>query len=139
MGTSAQITKSPVILFDGVCNLCNGSVQFIIKRDTRNTFRFASLQSSYGQDQLLRLGIPTQALESIIYIEGDQFYQKSNAVLEIARHLGGPWPLFYVFKIIPRFIRDWFYNFIATNRYRWFGKKDQCMIPTPALQERFLG
>lgn len=137
MGAPAQV-NSPVILFDGVCNLCNGSVQFIIKRDRKNRFHFAALQSSFGQQKLNQLNIPTESLQSIVLIDGDKYYQRSNAVLEVSKHLGGAWPLLYVFKIIPRFLRDAVYNFIANNRYRWFGKQDQCMIPTPALKARFL-
>jgi predicted DCC family thiol-disulfide oxidoreductase YuxK len=137
MGASTQV-NSPVILFDGVCNLCNGSVQFIIKRDRKNRFHFAALQSAFGQQKLNQLNIPTESLQSIVLIDGDKYYQRSNAVLEVSKHLGGAWPLLYVFKIIPRFLRDAVYNFIANNRYRWFGKQDQCMIPTPALKARFL-
>jgi predicted DCC family thiol-disulfide oxidoreductase YuxK len=137
MGTPAQVDKR-VILFDGVCNLCNSSVQFIIKRDSKNKFHFAALQSVYGQQQLQRLKIPETALQSIVLIDGDKFYQRSNAVLEICKHLGGLWPALYIFKIIPRFISDAIYNLIANNRYRWFGRQDQCMIPTPSLKARFL-
>jgi predicted DCC family thiol-disulfide oxidoreductase YuxK len=129
---------NPVVLFDGVCNLCNGSVQFIIRRDKAGKFLFAALQSQYGQAQLDQLGISSTSLQSIVLIKDDQFYQRSNAVLEIAKMLGGPWSLLYVFKIVPAFIRDWIYNGIANNRYKWFGRQDQCMIPTPALKARFL-
>ncbi|HRK53241.1 MAG TPA: thiol-disulfide oxidoreductase DCC family protein [Cyclobacteriaceae bacterium] len=130
--------ENAVVLFDGVCNLCNGSVQFIIKRDKASKFHFAALQSEYGQTQLLRLGIPPSALQSIVLIKGDRFYQRSNAVLEITKMLGGLWSVLYVFKIVPAFLRDWLYNGIANNRYKWFGRQDQCMIPTPALKARFL-
>ena len=129
---------NPVVLFDGVCNLCNGSVQFIIKRDKAGKFLFAALQSQYGQAQLDQLGISSTSLQSIVLIKGDQFYQRSNAVLEIAKMLGGLWSLLYVFKIVPAFVRDWIYNGIANNRYKLFGRQDQCMIPTPALKARFL-
>lgn len=137
MGAPAAIVKA-VILFDGVCNLCNGSVQFIIKRDVNSQFQFAALQSAYGQGQLNKLNIPANALQSIVLIKKDKYYQRSNAVLEISRMLGGFWSVLYVFKIIPTFFRDWIYNVIANNRYRWFGKQNQCMIPTPALKTRFL-
>lgn len=129
---------SAVVLFDGVCNLCNGAVQFIIKRDKASKFHFAALQSEYGQAQLLRLGIPPSALQSIVLIKGDRFYQRSNAVLEIVKMLGGFWSVLYLLKIIPAFFRDWIYNRIANNRYKWFGRQDQCMIPTTALKARFL-
>lgn len=138
MGTPDPIEKQ-VILFDGVCNLCNHSVQFIIKRDFDQNFQFAALQSSFGQSQLKKFNIPADVLQSIILIKGGKYYDRSNAVIEICRELGGLWPSFYLFKIVPRFIRDWMYNRIANNRYRWFGRQDQCMIPTPALKARFLG
>lgn len=137
MGSPAEVNK-PVILFDGVCNLCNGAIQFIIKRDKKNRFQFAALQSAYGQQQLQRLNIPATALQSIVLIDGDKFYQRSKAVLEICRQLRGLWPALYIFKILPGFLRDGVYNFIANHRYRWFGRQDQCMIPTPALKARFL-
>ncbi len=127
-----------VVLFDGVCNLCNLSVQFIIKRDSKNLFSFAALQSHVGQTQLRRYNIPVALLESIILIKNEKYYHRSDAVLEIARDLGGLWPVCYGFKVIPRFIRDGVYNLIAKNRYKIFGRQDQCMIPTPALKARFL-
>lgn len=127
-----------VILFDGVCNLCNGSVQFIIKRDRDSRFRFAALQSEFGRNQLKRFNLPPDALYSVMLIEGDKLFQKSTAALKIAKSLGGAWPLMYGFIVVPRFARDWIYDFIAANRYRWFGKKDECMIPTPELRARFL-
>lgn len=126
-----------VILFDGVCNLCNGAVQFIIKRDSKKFFFFASLQSSYGQ-QLLRERMLGQTLETIILLKDHQTLQKSDAALEIARHLSGAWPALYVFKLVPRFIRDGVYQWIARNRYRFFGKRDACMVPTAELKSRFL-
>lgn len=129
----------PVILFDGVCNLCNSSVLFIIQRDPKAKFRFASLQSDFGKAQMLRFGLNHTELGSVLLIKEEILYQKSNAALEIARNLTGGWPLLYVFKIIPAFLRDWVYNGIAQNRYRWFGKKDACMIPTPELKSRFVG
>lgn len=126
-----------IILFDGVCNLCNGAVQFVIKRDTNKKFLFSSLQSDFGQQQLIRYGFQ-QALSTIIFLEDQQVLQKSDAILGIARHLSGAWPLLYGFKIIPRFIRDAVYDWIARNRYRFFGKQDACMIPTPELKARFI-
>jgi predicted DCC family thiol-disulfide oxidoreductase YuxK len=129
----------PIILFDGVCNLCNSSVLFIIQRDPKSKFRFASLQSDFGKSQMLRFGLNNSELDSVLLIKEEILYQKSNAALEIARNLTGGWPLLYGFKIIPAFLRDWIYNWIARNRYRWFGKKDACMIPTPALKSRFVG
>lgn len=128
----------PVILFDGVCNLCNTSVLFIIQRDPKSKFRFASLQSDFGKAQMLRFGLNNSELNSVLLIKQEILYQKSNAALEIARNLTGGWPLLYGFKIIPAFLRDWIYNWIARNRYRWFGKR--CVHDThPELKSRFVG
>ncbi len=128
----------PIILFDGVCNLCNNSVQFIINRDAKAKFKFASLQSQTGQELLKQFNQSGSELISVMLIRNDRLYSKSNAALEIARQLSGAWPALYIFKIIPSFLRDWIYDWIASNRYRWFGKKDECMIPTPELKSRFL-
>ncbi|GMV90363.1 MAG: thiol-disulfide oxidoreductase [Candidatus Hydrogenedentota bacterium] len=130
--------EHPVLLFDGVCNLCNGAVQFIIKRDTDAQFRFASLQSDAGQALLNQHDLPTEDFDTMVYIEGDTVYTKSTAGLRIARRLGGLWPLLYAFIVIPRPIRDAVYGVIVRNRYRWFGKRDDCMVPTPDLRARFL-
>lgn len=127
-----------VVLFDGVCNLCNRSIQEIIKRDDRDIFRFASLQSEYAQSLLRSLGQPTEELKSIILVEGNgQMATESSAVLKIAKDLKGG-AFLSVFKIIPKPWRDSLYRFVAANRYKWFGKKDHCMIPTPQLQSKFL-
>jgi predicted DCC family thiol-disulfide oxidoreductase YuxK len=131
-------TVSHLVLFDGVCNLCSSSVQFIIRRDPGARFRFASLQSEIGQEYLRRFNLNTSRLHSIILVKDDQFLERSDAALEIARNLSGAWPLFYIFKIIPRFLRDPVYNWISRNRYAWFGKKDACWIPTPELRSRFV-
>jgi predicted DCC family thiol-disulfide oxidoreductase YuxK len=128
----------PVILFDGVCNLCNRSVQFIIKRDTKKKFLFASLQGKTGGEILKKFDLPVNDFNSFILAEGDRIYTRSTAALRIARQLSGGWKLLYGFMIIPAFIRNAVYNWIARNRYKWFGKKDECMIPTPELKERFL-
>lgn len=134
-----QIEKSTlIILFDGVCNLCSNSVQFIIERDPKRVFKFASLQSSYGQSQLEKFNLDRNSLYSIILIKEGEIYQRSDAALLIARELQGGWSFFYAFIIFPRFIRDLIYNFIAKNRYRFFGKKDACWIPTPELRNRFI-
>ena len=138
MGTPDPVDANSIVLFDGLCNLCSGSVQFIIKHDPKVLFRFASLQSPLGQYQLLKMGLPANQLYSVVLIKGGRHFQKSNAALEIARHLDGVWPAFYLFKIIPRFIRDGIYGIIANNRYTWFGKKDSCMMPTAELKSRFL-
>lgn len=138
MGADRALNDSPVILFDGVCNLCNGSVIFIIKRDTQSKLKFASLQSEYGIQQMRRFNLSTSVLNSVLLIKEGRLFQKSNAALEIASMLDGIWPLLYVFKIVPRFIRDVIYDGIAKNRYRWFGKKEECMIPTPDMKARFI-
>ena len=131
--------KKQVILFDGVCNLCNSSVQFVIQRDLSGKFNYAALQSAAGQQLLEAHGLPVSDLYSIILIKDGKAYQRSRAALEVARQLSGLWPLLYVFIIVPPFIRNGVYNWISRNRYRWFGKKDECMIPTPELKSRFLG
>ena len=129
-----------IILFDGVCNLCNGVIQFIIKRDKKDVFRYAALQSELGLQLNAERGIDTTRIDSFILIEpGMAYYIKSDAALEIAGHLKGLWPIFKIFKWVPTSFRNVIYDFVARNRYRWFGRKDQCMIPTPELQAKFLG
>jgi predicted DCC family thiol-disulfide oxidoreductase YuxK len=130
--------EKKTILFDGVCNLCNGSVVFIIKRDKKDVFRFAAIQSDEGQDLIQKHKIDTTKLDSILLVEGERFFSKSAAALKIARHLKGGYPLLYGFMILPRFFRNWVYDIIARNRYKWFGKKESCMIPTPELKSKFL-
>lgn len=129
---------SPIILFDGVCNLCNRSVQFVIKRDRKNIFRFASLQGQTGQALLKKFDLPADDLNSFILVEGDRVYKKSTAALRVARSLSGGWSLLYGFMIVPPFIRNTVYSLIAKNRYRWFGKREECMIPSPDLKSKFL-
>lgn len=127
-----------VIFFDGYCNLCNGAVQFVIQRDSKNVFQFASLQSAYAQTTLAPFEVAPQQEASFILLEGGRVYQRSTAALRVAKKLSGLWPLLYGFIIIPRFIRDALYNYIAKNRYKWFGKQESCWIPTPELQQKFL-
>lgn len=128
-----------IILFDGVCNLCNGAVQFIIKRDKKSVFKFASLQSEIGKQLTKERGIDTELLDSIILIEpGIAYYSKSTAALEIMKSFGGIWNATRLFTILPEGFRDIVYDFIAKNRYKWFGQKDACMIPSPELKSRFL-
>jgi predicted DCC family thiol-disulfide oxidoreductase YuxK len=131
-------TEHPVLLFDGVCNLCNSSVQFIIERDPNARFRFASLQSEEGQALLSRFENRPADLSSVVLVQDDLLYARSEAALRVARQLGGGWSLLYAFIVVPRPIRDAVYDWIARNRYRWFGKKDACMIPSPDLKSRFL-
>jgi len=132
------MTDKKIILFDGVCNLCNNSVTFVIKRDKKDKFRFAALQEDAGKRLIEQYGIDTSKTDSIILIENGKAYVKSTAALRVARHLGGLYPLSYAFMIIPNFIRNWVYDYVARNRYKWYGKKESCMIPTPDLKEKFL-
>ncbi|MBU0697326.1 MAG: DUF393 domain-containing protein [Bacteroidetes bacterium] len=126
-----------IILFDGVCNLCNGFVQKVIAADGKDYFRFASLQSKAAQD-LLKNHPEFKELKTIIYLEEGNIYTRSTAALKISKHLTGAWPLLQTGYIFPTFLRDGIYNLIAKYRYQWFGKKDQCMIPTAELQSKFL-
>jgi predicted DCC family thiol-disulfide oxidoreductase YuxK len=127
---------SAIILFDGVCNFCNGSVKFIIEHDRRDYFRFAPLQSNIGQKYAEKFDLSD--IDSIILIEGEKAWTHSTAALKIARNLGGIWSVLYLLIIVPRFIRDFFYRLFAKNRYRLFGKTDQCLIPTPEIRQKFL-
>ncbi|GAB2532838.1 thiol-disulfide oxidoreductase DCC family protein [Gracilibacillus alcaliphilus] len=126
-----------IILFDGVCNFCNSSVQFIIKRDPKQHFQFAAIQSDVGQQLLVNYQIPDN-VDSLLLIEADDYYIESTAALRIARSLHRLYPLCGLFLWIPRFIRDPIYRWIAKNRYRWFGQQAQCMIPRPEDQRRFI-
>ncbi len=127
------------MLFDGVCNFCNSSVNFIIDRDKEKRFLFASLQSDYAAKILLENGMGGKDFDSIVLLSPDgKIYKRSSAALRIALRLKFPWFLFYAFIIIPPFIRDFCYEIIARNRYKWFGKRDACRIPTPEERERFV-
>ncbi len=128
----------PIIFFDGVCNLCTGSVQFIIKHDPKHYFRFASLQSEIGQQLLQENNLPTEEFGSFILFENGKVYTQSTAALRVAKKLNGLWSLLSVFLIIPSFIRNGVYNWIAKNRYNWFGKKEECWIPTKELNDLFV-
>jgi predicted DCC family thiol-disulfide oxidoreductase YuxK len=127
-----------IIFFDGVCNLCNASVNFIIKHDIKKHFLFASLQSDVAKEILLHYNLKKIKLDSIILLENDKIYDKSTAALKIGRKLNNGIFLVYGFILIPKFIRDYLYNYIATNRYKWYGKKESCMLPTKDLKSRFL-
>lgn len=126
-----------VVLFDGVCNFCESSVQFILRHDKTGSLRFASLQSEIGQQLLTAYGI-SHELQSVVFVESAKAYTKSAAAFRIARYFGGWWKLLLVFSILPAFITDFGYDIIAKNRYRWFGKKDACMIPSADIRSRFL-
>lgn len=128
-----------IVLFDGVCNLCDNAVQFIIKHDKKDVFRFASLQSQIGQEIIKKIGIDVSKIDSIILYEpGIAYYYKSEAALNIAADLSGAVSFLSVFKIFPAGFSNYFYDYIAKNRYSWYGKKDNCMIPTPKLKSKFL-
>ncbi len=127
-----------IILFDGVCNLCNGAVQFIIKWDHKKRFKFASLQSDSGQELLKSYGENTKSFESLIFIDRGTVYKKSTGALRIGRLLGGMWPLVGLGLVIPGILRDPVYTAIAMSRYQFFGKQDSCMIPQKEILDRFL-
>lgn len=128
-----------IILFDGVCNLCDSAVQFVIKYDKKDVFRFVALQSDLGQEILKHIGINTKNIDSIILYEpGVAYYYKSAAALEISKNLGGFFHLGTIFRIVPTGICNQIYDYVAKNRYKWYGKKESCMIPTPELKSKFL-
>ncbi|MDE3740554.1 thiol-disulfide oxidoreductase DCC family protein [Maribacter polysaccharolyticus] len=128
-----------IILFDGVCNLCNRTVQFVIRHDKKDEFRFATLQGDMGKQLVKERHIDTDTVDSIILIEpGVAYYTKSTAALKIGASFGGAWKLLNVLELIPSSISDIVYDFVASNRYKWYGKKDACMIPTPELKTKFL-
>lgn len=130
--------SSKIVLFDGICNLCNSSVQLIIQNDSKNLFQFASLQSDFGQKFLQKNNLPHDAFTSILLIDGDKFYTKSEAALRIGKELKGIYKVSGILLWIPKFIRDFVYDFIAKNRYKWYGKRDSCWIPTEELKQKFL-
>ena len=131
--------QSPVLLFDGVCNLCDASVQWVIEHDPAAIFRFASLQSETGQAFLKKFNLPTDELNTVVLVDGEKAYTHSDVPLQIFKKLGGWWSLLQVFFIVPRPLRNSVYDWIAGNRYRWFGKKGECWLPSPELKNRFLG
>lgn len=127
-----------IILFDGVCNLCNASVNFVIKHDKKAQFLFASFQSDAAKEIMLHFNLKNLNLDSIVLIKGDKIYEKSTAIMRIARLLSGGYKFLYFFILIPKFARDWMYSYIAKNRYKFFGKRERCMIPSLELKNRFL-
>ena len=135
--TEMKLDK-PLILFDGVCNLCNASVNFVIDRDPEGVFQFASLQSDFAAGIVAKHEIG-QGLDTIVLLEGGKVYNRSTAALRIARHLNGGWSALYLGIIVPKFLRDVVYKFIARNRYRWFGQTQECRVQSSDLQARFLG
>lgn len=128
-----------IILFDGVCNLCDSTVQFIIKRDKKDIFRFVALQSELGEQIIKHIGIDRSKTDSIILYEpGVAYYYKAEAAIKIAANLGGLIPLMNIFSVLPKSLSNSVYDYIAKNRYKWYGKKDECMIPTPEMKAKFL-
>ena len=132
------MSDSPILLFDGVCNLCNGLVRFVLKHERGPTMRFASLQSDEGRAVLERFGHPPDALDTVVLVESGHAYTKSDAALRAARYLRAPWSWVRCLRVVPRPIRDWVYDRVAQNRYRWFGRRDACSVPTPETAARFL-
>ena len=130
--------NSPILLFDGVCNLCNASVQWVIRRDPKGIFRFAPLQSETGQSLLRQSGLSSEHFDTVVLVDGDRIFTRSDAALEIARRIGGVWSLLAVFRRVPRPIRNAVYDWISRHRYRWFGKTEACMIPRPEWKKRFV-
>lgn len=131
-------TPKPIILFDGVCNFCDAAINFVIRQDRNNIFFFAPLQSGAGQKLLEQYGLSKDELESFVLIDKERVYRKSSAALRVMNKLPWYWKIFQIFWIIPGFIRNFIYDLIARNRYKWFGKKDSCMIPTPEQRAKFL-
>ena len=129
---------SAVVLFDGVCNFCNGTVNFILEHDPEGYFRFAALQSEAARPLLAEARLASDFLDNIVLVEDGACYVRSTAALRIVRRLSWPWPLLYAAVVIPRPLRDFVYDWVARNRYRWFGKSDVCRLPPPSVRERFL-
>lgn len=130
--------SSPVILFDGVCNFCNGIVNFVIRNEKGSRIRFATMQSDAGRRLLIQYGYPADDLSSFVFLENGKLYNRSTAALKVSKYLKGLWPVMIGFIIVPVFIRDALYKYISKNRYKWFGKKEICMVPSPELSSRFL-
>jgi predicted DCC family thiol-disulfide oxidoreductase YuxK len=129
---------APLVLFDGVCNLCNSVVQFVIARDPRGRFQFGALQSAAARRVIEEHGAPDALPDAIVLVEDGRLYTRSTAALRIARRLTFPWPLAAVFLAVPRPLRDRAYALVASRRYRWFGRRETCMVPTPELRARFI-
>ena len=132
------MNEHPVILFDGICNFCNSAVNFVIKRDRKKQIVFAPLQSDRGKKLLQQYGLPADDMQSFVFIDKGKAYTRSTAALKVCRYLSPLWPLCYGTIIVPKFIRDGIYNWIAKRRYKWFGVQQECMIPTPEIKARFL-
>ncbi len=135
---SPDLLQGPILLFDGVCNLCQASVQFVLKRDARRAFRFASLQSPIGVELAARFAVDADCLSSVVLILDGNAYTRSTAALRTVKLLRTPWPAMGIFLIVPKFIRDAVYDFIGDRRYRWFGKMDVCWVPDDDIKQRFI-
>lgn len=128
----------PIVLFDGICNFCDASVNWIIARDRRGVFRFAALQSAAGERLQRERGLDPNALDTLVLVEDAGVYRKSGAALRVLRRLRWPWPIFIGLIAVPPFVRDFVYDFFARRRYRWFGRKEECMVPASEVRDRFL-
>lgn len=135
----ALVRQGPIVLFDGHCNLCNGAVDFLIRRDRRGTLRFASLQSDLGRALAARAGLDPDVLSTFVLVDGSRTYVRSTAALRAAAALRMPWPLLGVLRLVPRVLRDAVYDWVARNRIRWFGRKETCRLPSPEEAARFVG
>jgi predicted DCC family thiol-disulfide oxidoreductase YuxK len=133
-----MVTSEKIILFDGLCNLCSGTVLFVLKRDPKAKFKYASLQSNAGQAILKKFNLPTDDLETFVYVCDDKYYRRSTAALRVFKELSGLWPILFVFIIVPAFLRDLVYRLIAKTRYKLFGKKTSCMMPNDQIKNRFI-
>lgn len=141
METATAIPEidGPLVLYDGECGLCNHSVQLILRHDRRGRFRFAALQSDIGRALLERHRLPADVVDTVVLVDGEEAFTRSRAALRIAGKMDRPWPLLRAFSLVPRPLRDGVYDFVARNRYRWFGRTDACMLPPPEVRARFLG
>ncbi|MFB6122198.1 MAG: thiol-disulfide oxidoreductase DCC family protein [Haloferacaceae archaeon] len=139
-GTSSDVDvgEGPVLLFDGVCNLCTGAVKFVVPRDSDGKIRFASLQSDVGRRLLDRCGRSPDDRSTVVLVEGDDCYTKSAAAIRVARHLGWPYAALGALRVLPRPVRDAVYDFVAAHRYDWFGERESCMVPAAGVSDRFL-
>lgn len=135
---TGQAPSRPVVLFDGVCNLCNGWVKFLLRHDKKGIFRFGALQSEEAKELLKQHSHDTGSMNSIVLLDNNKMYRESTAILRILRKLNGAWALAYAFIVVPAFVRDGVYRFIAKNRYRWFGQQASCMVPEPGMRDRFI-
>jgi predicted DCC family thiol-disulfide oxidoreductase YuxK len=136
--TASSQTTEAIVLFDGVCNLCNGLVNFVIDRDPRGRMKFAALQSEAGQELLAEHGLSTTDVDTMVFIAGGRAYTRSSAALRMFGKLRMPWPLLLPLLVVPPPLRNLVYRFVARNRYRWFGRREECRVPTPELKQRFL-